>query len=86
MHDLSLTAGHCDRIYVLERGHVVAHGPPGQVLTADLVARVFGVRLRDWTDSETGRTHLSFDRLVTQDEAAARTPGDAMTREIAYES
>lgn len=35
------------------------------VLTADLVARVFGVRLRDWTDPETGRTHLSFDRLVT---------------------
>ncbi|MGH3872187.1 MAG: ABC transporter ATP-binding protein [Pseudonocardiaceae bacterium] len=79
MHDLGLTAGHCDRIYVLERGHVVGHGPPGAVLTADLVARVFGVRLRDWTDPDTGRTHLSFDRLVNQDEPVARTPGDVMT-------
>ncbi|MGH3898899.1 MAG: ABC transporter ATP-binding protein [Pseudonocardiaceae bacterium] len=74
MHDLSLTAGHCDRIYVLDHGHVVGHGPPGDVLTADLVARVFGVRLRDWTDPDTGRTHLSFDRLATQDNPAARTP------------
>jgi iron complex transport system ATP-binding protein len=70
MHDLSLAAGHCDRIYVLQRGQIVGHGRPSDVLTADLVADVFGVRLRDWTDPETGRTHLSFDRLVTQDQAA----------------
>jgi iron complex transport system ATP-binding protein len=73
IHDLGLAAGHCDRIYVLEHGSVVGHGPPSDVLTAELVARVFGVRLRNWTDPETGRTHLSFDRLVTQDEPAART-------------
>lgn len=63
MHDLNLAASHCDRLYVLERGHVVAAGHTGEVLTSDLVARVFGVRLRHWTDQDTGRTHLSFDRL-----------------------
>lgn len=64
MHDLGLAAGHCDRVYVLEAGTVVGAGPPREVLTAELVARVFGVRLRDWTDPETGRAHLSFERLA----------------------
>ena len=82
MHDLGLAAGHCDRLYVLQAGTVVAAGRPAQVLTADLVARVFGVRLRDWTDPETGRAHLSFDRLGAQDEPAARTRAAAMTGEI----
>ncbi len=87
MHDLGLAAAHCDRVYVLEDGRVVAAGPPRDVLTANLVARVFGVRLRDWTDPETGRTHLSFDRLVTEDEpAAARTPVASLTGEVACES
>jgi iron complex transport system ATP-binding protein len=67
MHDLDLAAGHCDRVYVLD------HGRPGEVLTAELAARVFGVRLRHWTDPETGRIHLSFDRLTTRDQAPVHT-------------
>ncbi len=63
MHDLALAAAHCDRVYVLEAGAVVACGAPHDVLTADLVARVFGVALRDWRDAQTGRTRLAFDRL-----------------------
>ncbi len=86
MHDLALTAGHCDRIYVLEHGSIVGHGPPGDVLTTDLVARVFGVRLHHWTDPDTGRTHLSFDRLVTHDQPAARTPVPSLTGEMTCES
>jgi iron complex transport system ATP-binding protein len=64
MHDLNLAAGHCDRVYVLAGGRMVAQGPPQEVLTPDLVARVFGVRLRRWADPESGRDHLSFDRLA----------------------
>jgi len=63
MHDLALAAAHCDRIYVLDAGAIVACGPPHDVLTGELVARVFGVALRDWRDSQTGRTRLAFDRL-----------------------
>jgi len=77
MHDLGLAAGHCDRLCVLEAGMVVADGIPQDVLSADLVARVFGVRLRDWVDRETGRTRLAFDRL----EDGGTRPVLAATRE-----
>lgn len=40
LHDLSLAAG-CDRLVVLERGAVVADGPPSDILTADLVGEVW---------------------------------------------
>ncbi|GGT91104.1 MULTISPECIES: ABC transporter ATP-binding protein [Streptomyces] len=43
LHDLNLAAAHCDRLYVLERGRVVAEGPPGEVLTPALLAAVYGV-------------------------------------------
>ena len=72
MHDLALAASHCDRIYVLDAGAIVAYGPPHDVLTADLVARVFGVALRDWVDEQTGRARLAFDRLP--DRAATASP------------
>lgn len=43
IHDLNLAAAYCDRIYVMERGHMVAGGAPPDVLTTDMVERVFGV-------------------------------------------
>lgn len=70
-HPSEALKGRARGILRLQSGTVVAAGHPAQVLTADLVARVFGVQLRTWTDPETGRTHLSFDRLATQDEPAA---------------
>ncbi len=79
MHDLALAAAHCDRVYVLERGTVVGSGLPREVLTPELVARVFGVRLRDWTDPETGRTHLSFDRLAPEGAVPASGTGTTGT-------
>ncbi len=42
LHDLNLAARFCDRLAVLDRGRVVAQGPPGEVLTASLVSRVYG--------------------------------------------
>lgn len=42
LHDLNLAAGGCDRLALVHRGRVVAVGPPGEVLTAGLVSRVYG--------------------------------------------
>ncbi|MCC5954888.1 MAG: ABC transporter ATP-binding protein [Natronohydrobacter sp.] len=44
MHDLGLAARYCTRVVVLSRGGIAADGPPAQVLTPDLLARVFQIR------------------------------------------
>ena len=43
MHDLTLAAQYCGRIAALHQGSIVAFGEPSQVLTAELVSKVFGV-------------------------------------------
>ena len=41
-HHLNLAARFADRVLLLSEGGVVAHGPPGDVLTREAVERVFG--------------------------------------------
>ncbi len=43
LHDLSLAARACDRLVVLDRGRVVAEGPPYQALSAEVLRGVFGL-------------------------------------------
>ncbi|MFD9909636.1 ABC transporter ATP-binding protein [Streptomyces sp. NPDC059063] len=43
LHDLTLAAYYCDRLYVLDGGRVVASGTPESVLTRELLAEVYGV-------------------------------------------
>ena len=43
LHDLDLAARHCDRVVLLQRGTVVAAGPPPEVLTAARIEQVFEV-------------------------------------------
>jgi iron complex transport system ATP-binding protein len=65
LHDLNLAAAHCDVLYVLAKGRVVASGPPHDVLRPDLLAEVFGVRAHPVKHPETGAVQLLFDRLDT---------------------
>lgn len=43
-HDLNLAAAFCDRLYVMADGRLVASGTPVEVLSAELLQRVFGVQ------------------------------------------
>lgn len=46
LHDLAMAMNRADRVIVLERGRVVADGPPAEALSAALVTRVWQVQAR----------------------------------------
>ncbi|MGF1659067.1 MAG: ABC transporter ATP-binding protein [Rubrimonas sp.] len=49
LHDLGLAARWCHRLILLDAGRVAAEGPPREVLTPELLARIYGVRAHlDW--------------------------------------
>jgi iron complex transport system ATP-binding protein len=54
-HDLNLASVYCDVLYAMAGGRVVASGPPGSVLTRDLVAEVFGIEAEVAPSGATGR-------------------------------
>jgi len=53
LHDLTLAARFADRVLVMDRGRLVAEGPPRAVLTPERIASVFGVEAVI-TESEVG--------------------------------
>lgn len=46
LHDLTLAARYCDRLLLLHEGRLVADGAPAEVLTAERLAAVYGIRAR----------------------------------------
>lgn len=60
VHDLSLAAGHFDRVAVLHEGRLHAVGEPTQVLTPQTLREVFSVDAVQLTDPATGRVHLTL--------------------------
>ncbi|POX63004.1 ABC transporter ATP-binding protein [Streptomyces sp. Ru62] len=63
LHDLNLAAAHCDVLYVIDEGRIVAAGPPHEVLRPALLAEVFGVRAHPVRHPVTGAVQLLFDLL-----------------------
>ncbi|RLT36059.1 MAG: ABC transporter ATP-binding protein [Chloroflexi bacterium] len=45
VHDLTLAAAYCDRVVLLHEGRIVAVGTPAEVITADIVHRVYGAHV-----------------------------------------
>ena len=62
LHDLNLAAAFAPRVAVLDEGRVVADGKPVEVLTTDLVRRVFGVTV-DEARTADGRRHLALHEV-----------------------
>lgn len=44
LHDLNLAALYCDRIMVLHEGRVVGIGTPSDIIQAEMIERVYGVK------------------------------------------
>ena len=62
-HDLGLAARHCTRIAVIEAGRLVADGPPAEILTPELLARVFRISARIENGPD-GLFILPYDHLA----------------------
>ncbi|MFJ4004918.1 ABC transporter ATP-binding protein [Streptomyces sp. NPDC090023] len=54
LHDLNHAARYATHLIALRGGEVVAEGAPNEIVTADLVERVFGLRCQVIDDPETG--------------------------------
>lgn len=69
IHDLNQAARFCDSIALLRAGRVVAHGRPADVLTAERVEDVYGIRAE-----VTGRDGVVQVHPLVDDESAQETP------------
>lgn len=54
LHDLNQAARYATHLIAMRDGRIEAEGPPAEIITAELVARVFGVRCRIIEDPESG--------------------------------
>ncbi|MFJ6014047.1 ABC transporter ATP-binding protein [Streptomyces sp. NPDC092952] len=54
LHDLNHAARYATHLVAMRDGRVIAEGPPGEIVTAGLVERVFGLRCQVIDDPETG--------------------------------
>ncbi|MDO1583586.1 ABC transporter ATP-binding protein [Rhizobium oryzicola] len=61
LHDLNHAAMFCDRLAVLSQGRLVTVGAPEEVLTADLLSKVFSVTASVERNDE-GKVHLRYER------------------------
>ena len=60
-HDLNLAAAFAPRVAVLDQGRIVADGTPDEVLTTELVERVFSVSVEE-ARSSGGHRYLALSR------------------------
>ena len=60
LHDLSLAAMYCNKLYVLKDGKVVASGPPNDILTSKLVRDVYEIDCVIKEDPHTGYLGITY--------------------------
>lgn len=71
LHDLDQAAAIADDVVLLVDGHVVASGPPTQVLTAERLSAAYGIRVDVHVDPSTGHVRT---RAVARHHARPLTP------------
>ena len=54
LHDLNQAARYATHLIAMKDGRIIAQGAPSEIVTADMVHEVFGLRCRILTDPESG--------------------------------
>jgi iron complex transport system ATP-binding protein len=60
LHDLSLAAMYCDKLYVMKAGQIVASGPPKEILTPALVQEVYEIDCDIRENPDTGYLAITY--------------------------
>lgn len=60
IHDLNMAALYCDRIYAMKEGEMIMQGSPQEVLTAENIYRLYGVRCDTVVHPRTGKVAITF--------------------------
>ncbi|MCI9068581.1 MAG: ABC transporter ATP-binding protein [Lachnospiraceae bacterium] len=60
VHDMNLAAWYCDRLFVLDRGRMIAAGRPEEVLTKELIRRIFRVHAEITHRAEDGKLQIQY--------------------------
>ena len=64
IHDLNIAAAYCDKIYVLKDGVLEGYGTPQEVLTPELIKRIYQVDSEVVNDSR-GKMHIYFYNMIS---------------------
>ncbi|MEU6085162.1 ABC transporter ATP-binding protein [Streptomyces sp. NPDC047108] len=73
LHDLNHAARYATHLIAMRGGEIVAEGKPGEIVTAELVERVFGMRCQVIDDPETGTPLVVPAARVRRTVVAGRT-------------
>jgi iron complex transport system ATP-binding protein len=65
LHDINQAVRFADRVLILQEGRLVASGPPSEIVTVDLLRRVYGVEARIERCSR-GQIVVLVDHAVTE--------------------
>ncbi|MBR4685681.1 MAG: heme ABC transporter ATP-binding protein [Candidatus Methanomethylophilaceae archaeon] len=60
LHDLNLAAQYCDRIYILYQGHIVKEGTPEEVITEEMIQRIYGTKASVEMHPKTGMLNVVY--------------------------
>ena len=82
LHDLNLAAQYADRLVVLDKGKLQAYGPPAEVITAELIQRLYDVPV-DVQIDRFGHPHVRTIRYQAEDDAVPRGTAPQGTAGIA---
>ncbi len=60
LHDLRLAFLYCDEVYIMKDGEVVCHGAPKEVITEDMIRKVYEVESKVYENPITGQMDVVF--------------------------
>ncbi len=76
LHDLNLASQYCDRLLLLNDGHLFAEGTPAEVITADSIAAVYGAESCVYTHPANGLPCVLLGAGVSQNNGSRKTNGE----------